>query len=109
MKFTYYDLATGKITASGECPDGEEIKPRFAGEGVLFAGADPRRHVVVDGAIVDQPPKPVAAPTYQEQRLRAYPSFGDQLDALWKGGAEAEAMRARVLAVKTQYPKPNAG
>lgn len=42
------------------------------------------------------------------QRLRApdYPSITDQLDALWKGGAAAEEMLARVQAVKSQYPKP---
>jgi hypothetical protein len=39
------------------------------------------------------------------QRLRKYPPIGDQLDALWKGGAAAEEMRATVMAVKTKYPK----
>ena len=44
--------------------------------------------------------------TYAEKRQAEYPSIGDQLDALWKGGAEAEAMRAQVMAVKAKYPKP---
>ena len=39
------------------------------------------------------------------QRLRKYPPIGDQLDALWKGGAAAEEMRATVMAVKTKHPK----
>jgi hypothetical protein len=39
------------------------------------------------------------------QRLRKYPPIGDQLDALWKGGAAAEEMRATVMAVKEKYPK----
>lgn len=35
-----------------------------------------------------------------------YPSIGDQLDALWKGGEAAEEMLAKVQAVKSKYPKP---
>jgi hypothetical protein len=45
------------------------------------------------------------AKEYQRQRAAEYPSIGDQLDALWKGGAEAEAMLAKVQAVKQKYPK----
>ncbi len=42
---------------------------------------------------------------YIAKRQREYPPIGDQLDALWKGGAEAEAMLAKVQAVKQKYPK----
>ena len=42
---------------------------------------------------------------YKYQRAAEYPPIGDQLDALWKGGAEAEAMLAKVQAVKAKYPK----
>lgn len=42
---------------------------------------------------------------YAKRRKEAYPPIGDQLDALWKGGAEAEAMRAQILAVKSRFPK----
>lgn len=45
------------------------------------------------------------ASLYQEKRRLEYPSIGDQLDALWKGGAAAEEMMARVQAVKNKYPK----
>lgn len=38
-------------------------------------------------------------------RRLEYPSIAEQLDALWKGGAEADAMRERVLAVKTKHQK----
>tara|TARA_R110000822_G_C15104441_1_gene472254 strand:- start:74 stop:385 length:312 start_codon:yes stop_codon:yes gene_type:complete len=42
---------------------------------------------------------------YKIARATAYPSIGDQLDAIWKGG-EAEAdMLATVQAVKAKYPK----
>lgn len=43
---------------------------------------------------------------YAERRRKEYPPLAEQLDALWKGGAEAEAMRQRILAVKAKYPKP---
>jgi len=42
---------------------------------------------------------------YKGKRAAEYPPIGDQLDALWKGGAEAEAMLAKVQAVKAKYPK----
>jgi uncharacterized small protein (DUF1192 family) len=43
---------------------------------------------------------------YQRSRAAEYPAIGDQLDALWKGGAAAEEMLAAVMAVKSKYPKP---
>ena len=42
---------------------------------------------------------------YRESRRRAYPKIEDQLDALWKGGAEEAAMRARIKGIKDKYPK----
>jgi hypothetical protein len=42
---------------------------------------------------------------YQHKRAAEYPSIGDQLDALWKGGSAAEEMLAKVQAVKDKYPK----
>jgi hypothetical protein len=47
----------------------------------------------------------VDAHAYIAKRALEYPPIGDQLDALWKGGAEAEAMLAKVQAVKAKYPK----
>lgn len=49
------------------------------------------------------------ASAYAEKRRLEYPPISDQLDALWKGGAEAEAMKARIDAVKLKYPKPIGG
>ena len=46
-----------------------------------------------------------AARTYSEKRAAEYPPIGDQLDALWKGGAAAEEMLVKVQAVKNKYPK----
>jgi hypothetical protein len=42
---------------------------------------------------------------YKGLRQAEYPSIGDQLDALWKGGDAATEMLAKVQAVKTKYPK----
>jgi len=42
----------------------------------------------------------------QYRRDRVYPPIGDQLDAMWKGGAAEAAMLEIVLAVKAKYPKP---
>ncbi len=49
-----------------------------------------------------------AATQYQRDRKAEYPSIGDQLDALWKGGAAATEMLATVQAIKAKYPKPGA-
>jgi hypothetical protein len=46
---------------------------------------------------------------YAELRRNDYPDIGDQLDALWKGGADLEAMRQKILGVKSKYPKPGDG
>jgi len=43
---------------------------------------------------------------YRLNRSEEYPPIGDQLDALWKGGEDAEEMLAKVQAVKAKYPKP---
>lgn len=48
----------------------------------------------------------VDAHAYIAKRQAEYPSIGDQLDALWKGGDAAAEMLAKVQAVKTKYPKP---
>jgi hypothetical protein len=42
---------------------------------------------------------------YKAKRIAEYPSIGDQLDALWKGGEAAAEMLATVQAVKAKYPK----
>jgi len=47
----------------------------------------------------------VDAHAYIAKRVAEYPSIGDQLDALWKGGDAAAEMLAKVQAVKAKYPK----
>jgi hypothetical protein len=46
------------------------------------------------------------ATQYKRDRQAAYPPIGDQLDALWKGGEDRDAMKAIIDAVKATYPKP---
>jgi hypothetical protein len=43
---------------------------------------------------------------YADRRREEYPSLADQLDALWKGGADAEAMRKKITEIKERFPKP---
>jgi len=45
------------------------------------------------------------ASSHQLPRRLEYPSVGDQLDALWKGGDAASEMLAKIQAVKAKYPK----
>lgn len=43
---------------------------------------------------------------YAELRRKEYPTIGDQLDAMWKGGAALQEMAQKVAAVKEKFPKP---
>ena len=49
--------------------------------------------------------RPKYVPTYKDLRAQAYPSIGDQLDAIWKGGDAQADMLKQVMAVKHKYPK----
>lgn len=44
---------------------------------------------------------------YKIDRAKAYPSIGDQLDALFHAGVFPQEMAAQIQAVKDQYPKTN--
>ncbi len=107
MKYLVHDAA-GNILRTGNCPDDAVSLQALAGETAIqdeHDDTDDRKHRIVAGKRVEF--KHVERVfSYAELRARAYPSIGDQLDALWKGGAEAEAMRAKVQAVKIKYPKP---
>jgi hypothetical protein len=50
----------------------------------------------------------IDAHAYISKRQSEYPSIGDQLDALWKGGDAQTEMLAKVMAVKAKYPKEQA-
>lgn len=57
-----------------------------------------------DGELVSEETAPPPE-TYIDRRRKAYPSIGDQLDALWKGGQAAEDMKKKVQKVKATHPK----
>ena len=46
---------------------------------------------------------------YRDERVRAYPAIGDQLDALWKIMQmfdDTHPMLVKILEIKALYPKP---
>jgi hypothetical protein len=47
----------------------------------------------------------LSATKYQRDRASAYPSIGDQLDALFHAGVFPADMAATLQAVKEKYPK----
>lgn len=47
----------------------------------------------------------IANHKYKDDRVAAYPTIGDQLDALWKGGDDQAAMKILVDKVKSDNPK----
>jgi len=55
--------------------------------------------------VMEQVQAYIDAQAYKAKRAAEYPSIGDQLDALWKGGDAAAEMLATVQAVKAKYPK----
>ena len=75
---------------------------------------DPKTKIVEDlmGGTTTVPiaREEIVCPTYPDYYvLRAidYPTLSEQLDAIWKGGAAAEAMAETIAAIKNQYPKEN--
>lgn len=71
----------------------------------LPAGAIEEDRTVVESA----KGRLLLAEDWYELRADEYPSIKDQLDAMWKGGAAADEMAARVQAVKDKYPAPGGG
>lgn len=47
----------------------------------------------------------ISSTAYSHKRALEYPTIADQLDALWKGGDDAAAMKAIVDKVKSDNPK----
>jgi hypothetical protein len=42
---------------------------------------------------------------YKRSRVNAYPSIGDQMDAMWKGGKSQEDMKKKIKDIKNKFPK----
>ena len=93
--------AEGVVRQHGKCSQKEDL-PQVEGMTVN----------VVDDDL--GPVLPLEQNSYQDFRRMDYPTFGDQLDVLWRvmskteafaADAEAQAMFKRIQNVKTQYPK----
>lgn len=66
----------------------------------------PTEDQLPEGVQVQFTPAPLSTKrSYVSLRTENYPCIADQLDAIWKGGEDMEAMRQRVLDVKARYPK----
>ena len=65
-----------------------------------------KKTLVFDEALCKSDDAAIAAVAYKEVRAAAYPDVRDQIDALWKGGDAATAMKTIVNKVKSDNPKP---
>ena len=91
----YYVVKDGYLVEKGATTD-KNIARR------LEKGEDIR----VGYPAADIPIKPAEiVDDYQRRRRKEYPSIEEQLDAIWKGGADMEAMRQRINGVKKKHPK----
>jgi len=58
-----------------------------------------------DQKIYVDPPSAKPVKEYRVKRRAEYPPLEDQLDAIWKGGEDMEAMRQQIMAIKEKYSK----
>ena len=65
-----------------------------------------KKTLTYDKSTADSEDAARAAVVYKQARREAYPEYGDQLDALWKGGDAQAAMKVIVDKVKSDNPKP---
>ena len=61
--------------------------------------------IFIEQSVINAIEAEVALTQYQNDRKNAYPSIGDQLDALFHAGVFPEEMAAKIQAVKDAYPK----
>lgn len=108
MKFANYDH-TGRIIATGECPDGMEALQAHPGTFIWIGEAEDhdRIDVVTKTLVKGEKPKP------GYRALRKYPPIADQLDALWRAMDQGEIpmatdFYAMVKAAKDAVPRPDA-
>ena len=89
----------------GTLPEGDEFDPSYTysySEGIAIKGAA----IAVDTEEVARMEAEEVAIRYIEARKTAYPSIGDQLDALFHAGVFPANMAAQIQAVKDANPKP---
>lgn len=81
--------------------EGEPVKNNYWVDGKRWIIGD---HQTIEEALDDVLVN-VPEAKYRQQRRNEYPPIGDQLDALWRGGADADAMKEIINSVKAKYPK----
>lgn len=101
-----FKISTGEIICAGSfnglVPSADEtvIQSDFVFEKPIT------HYKIKDGQIIEKTLEEINKYLYAQKRREEYPPITDQLDAIWKGGADLDAMRAQVLSVKAKYPKP---
>ena len=96
----YYCTRDGYLTKRGECEE-VFIKDIPEPDETLHYGIPPKDIVLAPNN-----------KSWKELRREAYPSFANQLDALWHAMAagvipRVEPIFSEILAVKEKYPKPS--
>lgn len=109
IKYTVFDRVSGEFLRTGSAPEHQVLDQARQGEVLFFEEYDPHIHWFdpdLEKVVARKEPLSVQPPlNYQELRRIEYPQIADQLDAMWKGGKEAEAMRREIMAIKSKYPK----
>ena len=89
------------------------IKAQIDAKEAAWAALTPKTREVTDSITGETKTVPIEKseivrpdiPDYYAKRRAEYPSIGDQLDAMWKGGEAQAAMFDVITAVKAKYPK----
>jgi hypothetical protein len=89
------------------------IKAQIDAKEAAWAALTPKTREVTDPITGETKTVPIEKseivrpdiPDYYAKRRAEYPSLGDQLDAIWKGGDAQTAMQAQIAAIKAKYPK----
>jgi hypothetical protein len=89
------------------------IKAQIDAKEAAWAALTPKTREVIDPITGETTTVPIEKseivrpdiPDYYAKRRAEYPSLGDQMDAMWKGGESQAIMQAIIAAVKAKYPK----
>jgi len=90
----------------GTLPEGDEFDPSYMyshSDGIAVKGVA----IAVDTEELARMVAEEVAMRYIAARKTAYPSIGDQLDALFHAGAFPAEMAAQIQSVKDANPKPS--
>ena len=89
------------------------IKAQIDAKEAAWAALTPKTREVTDPITGETKTVPIEKseivrpdiPDYYAKRRAEYPTIGDQLDALWKGGEAQANMFDAIVAIKNKYPK----